>query len=121
MIKIRAGLMKGNKMPNIKFSHAYQKLLDSHNDVIKTAKLLGVFLVDLEGLHQDLTDYDTDSGVYSLPKSGIFLMLMFLKPHEDYVTDKNLFITLRRHTMNKHMYYRNLIGQTFDVILTGQE
>lgn len=104
-------------MPQIKFSHKYQKLLDSHNDVIESATLLQVILVNLEELSSAFLIYDTDSGKYELPKKGKYLMLIFLKEHEDYTTDLNLFTTLRRWTQDKHDYYMQRIGSMFDVIV----
>ena len=104
-------------MPQIKFSHCYQKLLNSHNDVIETAKLIEVLLVDLEDLHPWFISYDTDNGKYKLPKKGKYLMLIFLKPHEDYVTDLNIFTTLRRYEPGKHGFYQGKLGQDFDVLV----
>jgi len=102
-------------MPNIKFSHPYQKLMDCNGEVVKEAKLLGVFNVDLSDIRKDLIDYDTDCGVYQLPDSGIFMMLLFLKPSLS--GGHNTFITLRRHTYEKQVYYGKLIGETLDVVL----
>ena len=101
----------------IKFSHLYQKLLDRHNDAIETATLLGVYRVDLANQHPAFIAYDTDDGKYQLPKKGEYLMLLFLKPHEAYVTDKNLFTTLRRYTPGKYDYYFDLVGQEFEVVI----
>ena len=103
-------------MNTIKFSHAYQKILDRSNDVIETARLLHVQLIDLSNLQSDFIAYDTDDGKYKLPKVGAYLMLIFLKPHEDYVTDLNLFTTLRRYTPEKIHYYKSRIGEEFKVV-----
>jgi len=102
-------------MPQIKFSHKYQKILNSHNDVIETATLLQVSIINLEDLSKEFLNYDTDNGVYELPKRGKYLMLIFLKEHEDYTTDLNLFTTLRRHTPEKHSFYMSQIGKVFNV------
>ena len=104
-------------MKAIKFSHAYQKLLDSHNDVIETATLLQVISIDLADLSQCFLDYDTDNGVYKLPAKGKYLMLIFLKEHEDYTTDLNLFTTLRRQTPAKEAFYQSQIGRVFEIIV----
>lgn len=104
-------------MPKIFFSHIYSKLLDSHNDVIETAKLIGVFCVNLEDLHPSFLAYDTDNGKYKLPRKSDFLMLLFLKPFETYVTDLNLFTTLRRYTPQKDTYYRQKVGMDFDIVV----
>jgi hypothetical protein len=103
-------------MPQIKFSHKYQKILNSHNDVIETAVLLQVIPVNLEDLSKNFLDYDTDNGTYELPKRGKYLMLIFLKEHEDYTTDLNLFTTLRRWTPEKYSYYSENVGLVFRVI-----
>jgi hypothetical protein len=104
-------------MPQIKFSHKYQKILNSHNDVIETATLLQVSIINLEDLSKEFLNYDTDNGVYELPKRGKYLMLIFLKEHEDYTTDLNLFTTLRRHTPEKHKFYMSQIGKVFKVMV----
>ncbi len=86
--------------PIIKFSHNYQKLLDSYGDVITEAKLLHVIEVDMQSLNLSFIDYDTDNGKFKLPKSGKYIMLIFLKPSEHWVTEngsRDLFTTLRRH------------------------
>lgn len=111
-----AGL-KGDFMPTIFFSHMYPKLLDSHNDVVESAKLLGLFRVKLEDLHSSFLSYDTDNGKCHLPKTGEYLMLLFLKPHESYVTDQNLFTTLRRYTPQKYEYYQKKVGLDFDIVI----
>lgn len=103
-------------MPTIKFSHIYRKLLDSHNDVIPEATLLEVINVQLENFSQCFLEYDTDN-VYKLPKKGLYLMLIFEKPKESYVTDRNIFTTLRRYTHKKENYYKNNIGKTFQVVV----
>ena len=104
-------------MPQIKFSHQYQKILNCHNDVIETATLLQVSIINLEDLSQEFLSYDTDNGTYELPKRGKYLMLIFLKDHEAYTTDLNLFTTLRRHTPDKHDFYLSQIGKVFKVIV----
>jgi len=109
--------IQGEAMKAIKFSHAYQKLLDSHNDVIETATLLQVISIDLADLSQCFLNYDTDNGAYQLPSKGKYLMLIFLKEHEDYTTDLNLFTTLRRQTPAKEAFYQSQIGRVFEIIV----
>lgn len=104
-------------MKKIKFSHIYQKLLDSHNDVVDHATLHAVIPVQLEELHASFIDYDTDSGKYALPAKGKYLMLVFEKPTEVYVSDRNLFTTIRRFTPTKYDYYKNAVGEIFEVII----
>ena len=103
-------------MPAIKFTHAYRKLMDSKAIPISTAELIQVQEIKLEELHPAFLDYDTDCGVYALPKKGIFLMLIFLKKGRG--EPANLFTTLRRYIPQKADYYKSQIGKTFDVIIT---
>ena len=58
-------------MNTIKFSLAYNKLLDLDCSIINTAKLIEVLLIDREDLHPYFISYDTDNGKYVLPKKGI--------------------------------------------------
>jgi len=105
-------------MNKIKFSHAYQKLLDMHNDVIESAILLHVFKVEISDLQKPFTDYDTDDGIYTLPDRGPVLVLLFLKPSDTPgITDKNLFTTIRRWRPWKETHYRGLIDQRFEVVV----
>jgi hypothetical protein len=101
---------------NIKFSHRYKKLLNENNEVVKTATLLHVQIVNLEDLSPGFLCYDTDDGKYKLPSWGKYLMLIFLKPETEN-TGANLFTTLRRYTPEKYVYYCNGIGRTFDVVV----
>jgi hypothetical protein len=57
-------------MPQIKFSHSYEKLLDSHNDAVDTATLLHVQIIELAETHPAFISYDTDDGKYQLPDKG---------------------------------------------------
>jgi hypothetical protein len=100
---------------SIKFSHLYRKLLDESNDIIEGAYLLEVLVVELAELSAAFLDYDTDSGKFTLPKRGKYMMLIFKKPHEDYICAFNLFTTLRRWTAEKEAYYRSLIGKPLGV------
>lgn len=103
---------------SINFSHTYQKILDRHNDVIESAKLLQVIPVKLEELSDVFKNYDTDNGMYKLPRSGEYLMLIFLKNPKSYMTDLNLFTTLRRSTPEKLKYYTSCIGEVFEIGLS---
>jgi hypothetical protein len=75
-----------------------------------------VLPVNIEELSQYFIDYDTDKGTYELPKRGKYLMLIFLKEHESYVTDLNLFTTLRRFTLEKLTFYSSNTGKVFQII-----
>lgn len=109
------------KRPIIKFSHTYDKLLDSYNDVITEAILLQVIEVEIADLSFAFLDYDTDSGKFKLPKTGKYIMLIFLKPYCLHEKGMNLFTTLRRYTQQKFEYYYDLIGQTFEVVSPNSE
>ena len=94
----------------IKFSHTYTKLLDHNANPIAIAKLLLVLEINLEEMSKDFLAYDTDDGLFDLPKKGAYLMLVFQK-----LNGFNLFTTLRRFTPEKFNYYHAAIGQTFDI------
>lgn len=101
-------------MASILFSERYEKLRDKGSDLVKSACLLMVLPVNLEDLPRHFLDYDTDSGLYQLPPSGKYLMLVFEKPRHGECA-RNLFTTLRRHTHEKEAYYNRLIGQWLTV------
>ena len=93
----------------IKFSFPFPKLFYK-GQLIQQAKLLDVHEVELSNLSAELLDYDTATGAYQLPKSGTYLMLIFLKPG-----GLDLFTTLRRSTPEKLRYYKSLIGEIMAV------
>lgn len=95
-------------MPRITFSYPFKKLISDYY-LIKTAKLLQVLPVDLSDITQEMIDFDTDFGKYSLPPKGAYLMLIFQKSAGD------LFTTLRRETPAKREYYTRNIGQIFEI------
>lgn len=93
----------------IKFTHEYDKLKD-----VDFARLLDVLPIDLKDLSVPFRNYDTDDGVYKLPKKGEYLLLIF----EKIVTypsckARQLFTTIRRRTVTKESYYRSRIGKLF--------
>lgn len=103
----------------IKFTHTYSKLLDSEDLPIKYATLLDVIPVNLKDLSTDFLDYDTDGGKYTLPKSGDFLMLIFLKPIDQGNGGLDIFTTLRSNfPKRKEIYYKEAIGKHFEVEIT---
>lgn len=99
-------------MPQIKFSHIYRKLLGENGEPISGAHLIYVGIVNLEELHERFIDYDTDYGKYKLPKKGKYLMLLFTNTRHN-----KLFTTLRRHTEQKESYYRNRVGECFEIVV----
>ena len=96
----------------IKFSHKYWKL---HNIdcLCKKLQLLDIVNIKLEDMSKEFLDYDTEKGTFPLPKSGEYMMLIFLKDNGYQGT--NLMTTLRRRTPEKEKYYRSLIGQWLEV------
>lgn len=101
------------KMPTIKFSHRYTKLMDCQGAIVETALLLSVVKIDLANMHPDFIDYDTDCGAYTLPKKGPYLMLLFVKRFCG--EPKHLFTTLRRFTPQKEIYYSQQVGKVFNI------
>jgi len=104
----------------IKFTHAYRKLNNAEGVPVKRARLLDVVEVNLNSLSKSFIAYDTDNGLYALPKSGDYLMLIFLKPFGD------LFTTLRptyspKPMLSKREYYRRLIGREFEIVILSQD
>jgi hypothetical protein len=102
--------------PQMKFSHAYKKLLDQHGNAIKEAKLLLVVPVshDMISRAKDFIAYDTDNGKYTLSFATFYVMLIFQKPFGD------LFTTVRpMHGRfgNKQTYYEGMIGQEFEIVI----
>jgi hypothetical protein len=96
-------------MPSIKFSHRYAKLRAAEPEM--KAKLLLVCLVDLSEISPEFLAYDTDDGLYKLPKRGAYMMLIF-------EGSRGLFTTLRSNwPPHKLDYYQSKIGQTFDLII----
>lgn len=107
------------KKPQIKFAHAYNKLLNDQREVIKEAKLLLALPVPMETIStaKDFLDYDTDNGRYTLGFSTFYVMLLFQKPFGD------LFTTVRpMHGRygNKHEYYKQFIGKEFDIVVAKE-
>ncbi len=98
-------------MANIKFSHRYPKLWGQ-----KRAELLDVRIVSYYNLKENMIEYDTnydDNGSlehYELPKTNLILLTF---RGEDLIP----FTTLRRHTVEKFKYYKDLEGEWFDIIV----
>ena len=105
-------------MATIKFSHKYEKLLDQRNVPITCARLLYADMVELDCLHESFIKYDTDCGMYKLPKKGTYILLLFEKPQMPHDRGRNLFTTLRRYTLEKLRYYGELIGKIVQIEYT---
>lgn len=114
-------------MVTLKFSHNYPKLWGQNK-----AELIAMRIIDAQAvaINKDLLEYDTkweewdgvtrdlygtpvwDEGYYPLPKDGKLIQLIF-------IGNKEIpFCTLRRYTPEKILYYRNLMNQVFDVVIT---
>ncbi|MBX4215586.1 hypothetical protein KW797_01410 [Candidatus Parcubacteria bacterium] len=101
------------KRPSIKFSHHYAKLRAVEPEMAAT--LLDVLIVRIETLSPAFLDYDTDDGMFKLPKKGEFMMLMF-------EGSRGLLTTLRSSwRQSKVAYYQKLIGQDFDIVIAPPE
>lgn len=91
----------------IKFSHHYLKLCT--RKPIKEAQLVEAIKVDLKNLSKTFLDYDTDEGLFVLPKEGKFFMLIFK-------TDNgHVFTTLRKFNKKTTEKYKNNIGEWFKI------
>lgn len=88
-------------------------------ELIRRAKLLSVEPVRLQDLTAEFLEYDTDGGIYTLPKTGNYLKLTFLKPTKNGET--NLFTTLRSDRPGKIDYYLSRVGELFQVIVEQEK
>jgi hypothetical protein len=97
-------------MKQIKFSHEYWKLGEQHHRDILT--LLQVFVVDKSDLSPEFIEYDTHKvagGFYPL-SNGKLLVLFF-------GGSENVFTTVRRWTIEKEKYYKQSMGESFEIII----
>ncbi len=94
-------------MITINFSHRYKKL--NVLDETETAVLLQVFETDFSNLSSSFISYDTDDGLYKLPKKGMCLVLLFQGK-------KGIFTTVRRSTEEKARYYKCFINAVFQIL-----
>ena len=101
-------------MKKIRFSHHYSKLASINCIEAKPVKLIEALMIDIKDLSKEFLDYDTDDGLYKLPKSGRFLLLIFL-------VEGVLFTTIRSaYPPSKVEYYKKAIGSEFQVIIEKQ-
>lgn len=84
-----------------------------NGSIINRAKLLSVEQVKIQNLTAEFLEYDTDGGLYQLPRTGNYLKLTFLKPGHE----MHLFTTLRSDRPGKIDYYLSRIGELFEVKL----
>jgi hypothetical protein len=108
-------------MNQIKFSHLYAKMHNASEPNYTRATLLLCTKIRLETLPDVFLDADTlyfekqpegmQAKHYPLPKKGEFLFLLFQ------FDGGMMFTTLRRSTPQKEEYYRERIGQDFEVVI----
>ncbi len=110
------------KKPKITFSHIYSKLITWTGAIPRTVILLDVIPTHIEKLSEQFIEYDAsytdnwgEEHMYQLPRKGPMLILLFHSPQ-----DSMLFTTIRTDIRNKKEYYRGLIGEEFDVIITEE-
>jgi hypothetical protein len=106
-------------MSKIQFSHPYKKLQGPDGKPVKTAKLLLVVPAMYETIAHSLgfLDYDTDNGLYALPYSTAYLLLLFQKPNGE------LFTTVRPQFNkygDKRKYYEDLVDHQFQVVINQE-
>ena len=120
-------VLKEHKMNRIKFSHKYYKMPYMADN--KT-KLVQMFIEHSDNFSKEFIEYDTKirpEGYYKLPKNK-YIVLLFLneitalpsgKPYSKDIefVGYNLWTTIRRWTPQKEKYYRERIGQEFEVIV----
>ena len=96
-------------MKQIKFSSNYPKLWNQ-----REARLLAVLVLTQKDLNEDLIEYDTkniNGEYYKLPETDLIQLV--------FIGDKRIpFCTLRRWTEEKLIYYHDLIGEYFEVVIT---
>lgn len=99
----------------IKFSHNYKKIAG-----VTEARLLEVININLQNLSDYFIAYDTE-GMYKLPKTGNYMILIFHKEGERANIGSNIFTTIRRRTDEKEKYYRENIGKIFTLEIENKQ
>jgi hypothetical protein len=101
------------KVPEIRFSHDYFKLMGAGEKAI----LLQMWLVERDRLNKNFVAYDTcyedkkgNLQYYELPKGQLLCLLFFSNTGE-------LFTTMRPYNMGKEMYYKEKIGKWFKIVV----
>ena len=100
-------------MKQIKFSEWYKKFLKELIG-IRQAKLIQLFKCNYKDLSEDFIYYDTtyDGGRYVLPKTELIVLI--------FVYNFQIFTTIRRFTPKKYEYYRNAVGEEFEIVVENQ-
>lgn len=107
--------------PKIKFSHDYFKF--GNLKLPFWAELLMAVRIKRDDVHLEFDLYDTTyfdedaqyPDCYKLPNSDLILLVF---NHEEFRKGPFIFTTLRHYTPRKLAYYRGLVGETFDCVLS---
>ena len=109
-------------MPTIKFSHRYNKFVDSafgKKEIPDCALLLDIFIKDVKDLSEHFIDYDTcfvnknnEMENYKLPKKGKVIILLLI--------NGIVWTTIRRYTPQKLKYYKKMRGEWFDIEISEE-
>lgn len=106
-------------MHKIKFSHRYLKMKDG----FERSTLLDVLPVDLKNLSIRFLEYDTvyedaagNQDHYRLPRRGAYMILILQNHTIGY--NGHVWTTIRRRTPEKEAYYRGLIGQEVECVVS---
>ena len=99
--------MKKKIMKKIKFAHHYMKLLHANVEHGDSVKLLLCIHVNLEDLPKDFKSYDTDNGLFKIPKCGRYMLLIFQG-------SCGVFPTLRSEA-KEALYYEESVGKYFEI------
>lgn len=100
-------------MRSIKFSAEYHKMPMDYNP----SKLIQIIPINNCELDQPFIEYDTkkiNNTYYPLSFSnGIILLLL--------TEDGYLWTTIRRHTPSKWNYYKSMVGEWFEIRISGDK
>ena len=105
-------------MKQIKFSHIYFKMPKGDK-----ADLIQIFVVDKKELSEIFLDYDTTYSEYTDDnKTGIATVGHYPLPNGKLIvlllnTNGKVWTTIRRWTPEKEKYYRECIGETFEIVV----
>lgn len=98
-------------MKKITFSHKYFKLSKSETEKVR---LLQVLKINRSELSKEMIEYDTaySNGHYELPNGDLILLIFSTLSYTS-----SIFTTIRRYTTEKWLYYKDLEGEIFKIIV----